>query len=124
MLEKTMLIKMNQQVRGTPMFQILTDDQIEQIFFAALDVLEVSGGRIFHEEALALFNVVSSALHVWSASDSVSQRVLVRTLQPMAASPFNRPRVWASENWSETSPSWRSVWNRSPSKLAIPAASC
>jgi len=54
MLDKSMLIKMNQQVHGTPMFQILTDDQIEQIFFAALDVLEVSGGRIFHEEALAL----------------------------------------------------------------------
>ena len=54
MLDKTMLIKMNQQVHATPMFQILTNDQIEQIFFAALDVLEVSGGRILHEETLAL----------------------------------------------------------------------
>jgi trimethylamine--corrinoid protein Co-methyltransferase len=56
MFDKTMLIKMNQQVHGTPMFQILTDDQIERIFFAALDVLEMSGGRIFHEEALALLD--------------------------------------------------------------------
>ena len=43
MLEKTMLIKMNQQAYGTTMFQILTEDQIEQIYFAALDVLEISG---------------------------------------------------------------------------------
>jgi trimethylamine--corrinoid protein Co-methyltransferase len=55
MLEKTMLIKMNQQAYGTTMFQILTADQIEQIYFAALDVLEVSGARIFHPEALQTF---------------------------------------------------------------------
>ncbi|MGD8993134.1 MAG: trimethylamine methyltransferase family protein, partial [Desulfobacterales bacterium] len=55
MLEKTMLIKMNQQAYGTTMFQILTEDQIEQIYFAALDVLEVSGARILHAEALKLF---------------------------------------------------------------------
>ena len=55
MLEKTMLIKMNQQVHGTTMFQILTEDQIERIYFAALDVLEISGARIFHKEALELF---------------------------------------------------------------------
>ena len=55
MLEKTMLIKMNQQAYGTTRFQILTGDQVEQIYFAALDVLEISGARIFHEEALQLF---------------------------------------------------------------------
>jgi trimethylamine--corrinoid protein Co-methyltransferase len=55
MLEKTMLIKMNQQAYGTTMFQILTDDQIEQIYFAALDVLEISGARIFHKAALKKF---------------------------------------------------------------------
>ena len=55
MLEKTMLIKMNQQAYGTTMFQILTADQIEQIYFAALDVLEVSGARILHPEALQNF---------------------------------------------------------------------
>jgi trimethylamine--corrinoid protein Co-methyltransferase len=55
MLEKTMLIKMNQQAYGTTIFQILTEDQIEQIYFAALDVLEMSGGRVFHDGALELF---------------------------------------------------------------------
>ncbi|MBW2515363.1 MAG: trimethylamine methyltransferase family protein [Deltaproteobacteria bacterium] len=54
MLEKTMLIKMNQQAYGTTMFQILTEDQIEQIYYAALDVLEVSGARVLHTEALQL----------------------------------------------------------------------
>ncbi|MGD8722377.1 MAG: trimethylamine methyltransferase family protein [Desulfobacterales bacterium] len=55
MLEKTMLIKMNQQAYGTTMFQILSEDQIEQIYYAALDVLEVSGAQILHPEALQLF---------------------------------------------------------------------
>jgi len=55
MLEKTMLIKMNQQAYGTTKFQILSGDQIERIYFAALDVLEIAGARIFHEEALELF---------------------------------------------------------------------
>jgi trimethylamine--corrinoid protein Co-methyltransferase len=55
MLEKTMLIKMNQQVYGTTRFQVLTADQIEQIYYAALDVLEISGARILQEEALQLF---------------------------------------------------------------------
>ncbi len=55
MPEKTMLIKMNQQAYGTTRFQILTGDQIEQIYFAALDVLEISGARISHPEAMELF---------------------------------------------------------------------
>jgi hypothetical protein len=55
MLEKTMLIKMNQQAYGTTMFQILSEDQIEQIYFAALDVLEISGARIFDKAALKKF---------------------------------------------------------------------
>ncbi len=55
MLEKTMLIKMNQQVHGTTMFQVLSEAQIEQIYTSALDVLELSGGRVLHEDALTLF---------------------------------------------------------------------
>ena len=48
MLEKTMLIKMNQQAYGTARFQILTGDQIERIYFAALDVLEIE--KVLPEE--------------------------------------------------------------------------
>jgi len=54
MYEKTMLIKMNQQVNNTPNFQLLTADQREQIYFAALDVLEMSGGRVLNPKAVEL----------------------------------------------------------------------
>lgn len=50
-----MKIKMNQSANEAPMFQVLTEDQIERIYFGALDVLEISGGRVFHEEMLDLF---------------------------------------------------------------------
>ena len=77
MLEKTMLIKMNQQAYGTTRFQILTGDQIEQIYFAALDVLEISGARISHPEALELFTnsdaVVSEADRVRIPTAMVEQ---------------------------------------------------
>jgi trimethylamine--corrinoid protein Co-methyltransferase len=79
MLEKTMLIKMNQQAYGTTRFQILTGDQIERIYFAALDVLEISGARIFHEEALELFTnsdaVVSETNRVRIPTAMVEQAI-------------------------------------------------
>ena len=79
MLEKTMLIKMNQQALGTTRFQILTGDQIQQIYFAALDVLEISGARIFHKEALDLFSssdaVVSETNRVRIPTAMVEQAI-------------------------------------------------
>ena len=48
-------MKMNQTINNTPRFRVLSEDQIEQIYFSALDVLETCGGRIFHEDALELF---------------------------------------------------------------------
>jgi len=50
-----MKIKSNQSANETPMFQVLTEDQIARIYFGALDVLEISGGRVFHAEVLDLF---------------------------------------------------------------------
>jgi len=47
--------KMNQSVNMTPQFQVLSEDQIEQIYFAALDILETTGGEIHHDGALELF---------------------------------------------------------------------
>ena len=38
----------------TPQFRVLSDDQIEEVFYAALDVLESAGTRIHGEEGLAL----------------------------------------------------------------------
>ena len=48
-------MKIDQTINRTPRFRMLSDDSIEQIYFSALDVLETSGGRVFHEEALELF---------------------------------------------------------------------
>jgi trimethylamine--corrinoid protein Co-methyltransferase len=50
-----MKIKMNQSANETPIFEVLTEDQIERIYFGALDVLEISGGRVFDQGALDLF---------------------------------------------------------------------
>jgi len=54
-LHPTAHLKTNQTVNLTPRFRVLGDDQIEQIFFAALDVLEATGARFHHTEAVELF---------------------------------------------------------------------
>ncbi len=46
---------MNQSIQGTPQFRVLSNDQIEQIFYSALEVLERTGGDIYHDGALELF---------------------------------------------------------------------
>lgn len=38
-----------------PGFRVLSEDQIEMIYSAALEVLERTGGRVFHDDALDLF---------------------------------------------------------------------
>ena len=58
-------MKIAQTINRTPRFRMLSDDQIEQIYFSALDVLEASGGRVFHEEALDLFR---NTARPWSAT--------------------------------------------------------
>jgi trimethylamine--corrinoid protein Co-methyltransferase len=47
-------VRVNYQVNGTTRFRMLTDDQIEQIFFAALDVLSRTGALVHVDEALEL----------------------------------------------------------------------
>jgi trimethylamine--corrinoid protein Co-methyltransferase len=47
-------MRANYQVNVTPQFRVLSDGQIEEIFHAALDVLECTGSRIYAEEGLAL----------------------------------------------------------------------
>ncbi len=46
--------KMNQTVQLTPRFRVLSDDQIERIYFAALDTLETTGVRVHLDEAVEL----------------------------------------------------------------------
>jgi len=47
--------KINQTIQETPSFRVLSEDQIERIYSAALDVIQRTGARFYHEEALELF---------------------------------------------------------------------
>ena len=47
-------MKMNQTIFRTPQFRVLSDDQIERIYFSALDVLERVGAAVYEEQALEL----------------------------------------------------------------------
>jgi len=47
-------MRVNYRTNVTPMFRVLSDDQIEDIYLAALQVLERTGTRVYHEEAVAL----------------------------------------------------------------------
>src|SRR6056297_4288293 len=48
-------MKMNQKINKSTKFRVLSEDQIEQIFYSALEVLERTGGNIYQDEALELF---------------------------------------------------------------------
>lgn len=62
-------MRANYRVNMTPQFRVLADDQIEEILYAALDVLERAGTRVLGEEGLALLS---------GAGCSVSDNNLVR----------------------------------------------
>ncbi len=47
-------MKANFTLHATPQFRVLSDDQIEEVFSAALDVLERAGTRLHGEEGLSL----------------------------------------------------------------------
>jgi len=47
--------RINQTIQTTPYFRVLSENQIEMIYSAALDVIQRTGARFHHEEALELF---------------------------------------------------------------------
>jgi len=47
-------VRMNCQVNSTPLFRVLSDDQCEDIYLSALQVLERTGTRVYHDDALDL----------------------------------------------------------------------
>ena len=47
--------RINQTIQTTPNFQVLSENQIEMIYSAALDVIQSTGARFHHDEALELF---------------------------------------------------------------------
>jgi trimethylamine--corrinoid protein Co-methyltransferase len=49
-------MRANYQVNATPQFRMLSDGQVEEVFHAALDVLQRVGTRLHGEEALALLD--------------------------------------------------------------------
>lgn len=61
-------MRANYQVNGTPQFRVLSDDQIEEIFHAALDVLERVGTRVYSQEGLALLRDAGCLVSEGSAS--------------------------------------------------------
>ena len=48
-------MEISQSVLTTPNFNMLAEDQIEQIYFAALDVVENTGATFLHQEARDIF---------------------------------------------------------------------
>ncbi len=49
------MTKINQTVQNSTYFRVLSEDQIEKIYSAALDVIQRTGARVYQEEALELF---------------------------------------------------------------------
>jgi trimethylamine--corrinoid protein Co-methyltransferase len=47
-------MRANQRVNTTPQFRVVSDEKIEEVFFAALEVLERVGTRVYDEDGLAL----------------------------------------------------------------------
>ncbi|MFN2225558.1 MAG: trimethylamine methyltransferase family protein, partial [Anaerolineae bacterium] len=47
-------MRANYQINATPQFRVLSDDQVEEIYHAALDVLERVGTRVYGRQALDL----------------------------------------------------------------------
>ncbi len=48
-------MKINQKINKSTKFKVLSDDQIEMIYYAALEVLERTGGNVYHDGAIELF---------------------------------------------------------------------
>jgi trimethylamine--corrinoid protein Co-methyltransferase len=48
-------MRVNVTDQRNPGFKVLSEDQTEMIYSATLDVLQMTGGSVFHEEALDLF---------------------------------------------------------------------
>ncbi|MFB3882988.1 MAG: trimethylamine methyltransferase family protein, partial [Armatimonadota bacterium] len=47
-------MRTNYRTNATPVFRVLSDDQLEDIYLAALQVLERTGTRVYQDEGLAL----------------------------------------------------------------------
>ena len=49
-------MRANYATNAAPMFGVLSEGQIEDVYLPALEVLEKTGTRVYHDEALALLS--------------------------------------------------------------------
>ncbi|MGQ9599330.1 MAG: trimethylamine methyltransferase family protein [Anaerolineae bacterium] len=80
-------MRANYQVNATPQFRVLSEDQIEEIYHSALEVLERVGTRMYSEEGLALLRQAGARVHgdrayipswlVKEALNSIPNRIVV-----------------------------------------------
>jgi trimethylamine--corrinoid protein Co-methyltransferase len=70
-------MRANYQVNATLLFRVLSDDQIEDIYLSALEVLERTGTRVYHDEGLELLREAGCQVSDGNASTS-SAGALVR----------------------------------------------
>jgi trimethylamine--corrinoid protein Co-methyltransferase len=68
-------MRVNYQINATPQFRVLSDDQIEEVFYAALEVLERVGARVYGEQGLALLRDAGCLV---SDADAATGSALVR----------------------------------------------
>ena len=81
-------MRANLHVNITPQFRVLSDDQIEEVFHAALDVLARVGTRIHGAEALALLQEAGCLVSEYDASAGSAQ-ALVHIPGPLVKSALN-----------------------------------
>ena len=54
-------MRVNYQANATPRLQVLSNDQIEQIVYAAMEILQTTGTCVYQDEALELGAKIPSA---------------------------------------------------------------
>jgi trimethylamine--corrinoid protein Co-methyltransferase len=106
-------MRVNYQVNATPLFRILSDDQIEEIYLAALEVLARTGTRVYEEEALEL-------LREGGAVISDTNLVRIPSFMVEAALDATPERVTLTGRDGKKKARRRSFWRRTTS-TSVPA---
>jgi trimethylamine--corrinoid protein Co-methyltransferase len=73
-------MRANYQIHATPQFRVLSDDQIQEVYYSALDVLERAGTRVLAREGLELLESAGclveddSLVHIpsWLVKDALN----------------------------------------------------
>jgi len=72
------MLRSNYRVNRTTQFRVLSDDQVQDIHLAVLEVLERTGIRVHSEEALAVYKKAGAKVkgdRVWIPSYLVEEAV-------------------------------------------------